>query len=49
MKNEVIEYRGWSIDFNVYGENEYTVQYEGDDVWFKTLDEAKLFVDGIAK
>ena len=42
------EYRGFAIEFNFYGSNEYTVQYDGDDVWFDTLDAAKAFIDEVA-
>lgn len=38
-------YKGYSIEFNIYGQNEYTVEFEGDDVWFTSLSEAKRFVD----
>lgn len=32
------------IDYNVYGCQEYTVQYHGDDVWFNTRAEAEAFI-----
>lgn len=38
-------YKGYGIDFNIYGSNEYSVQYCGDDFMFKTLEEAKAFID----
>ncbi len=41
-------YQGYYIDFNVYGKNEYTVNYNGDDVWFKTMKEAMAFIDEIS-
>lgn len=41
------EYRGYYIDYNVYGKNEFTVQCDGDDYWFGTLIEAMNFIDSI--
>ncbi len=40
-------YRDYAIDFNVYGESEYTVQYDGEDVWFNSYDDAAAFIDSI--
>ena len=40
-------YQNYKIEHNFYGQQEYTVQYCGDDVWFKTLEEAKSFIDEI--
>lgn len=40
-----VSYKGYEISYNFYGREEYTVFFEGDDVWFKTLDEAKAFID----
>jgi hypothetical protein len=42
-------YKGYSIDFNIYGDNEYSVQYCGDDLIFGTLEEAETFIDEIIK
>ena len=42
---ETISYRGMDIEYNLYGQKEYTVQYCGDDMWFESLEEAKLFID----
>ena len=39
------EYKGYYIEYNIYGQGEYTVQYDGDDVFFKTEQEAKDFID----
>lgn len=47
-KDTTISYKGYDIEFNFYGKNEYTVQYQGDDIWFKTIDEAKKFIDEIS-
>lgn len=41
------EYKGYGIDFNIYGQNEYSVQYCGDDFMFQTMEEAKQFIDSI--
>ena len=45
MKHEIIEYKGYYIETNLYGENEITVQYCGDDIYFPTIQEAKEFID----
>ena len=39
------EYRGYYICFNFYGQEEYTVQYCGDDFIFKTEEDARAFID----
>lgn len=36
-----------TIEYNFYGCNEYTVQYEGDDFWFETKEEAEAFIKSI--
>ena len=41
------EYKGYCIEFNFYGQNEYSVQYCGDDFMFATIEEAKKFIDSI--
>lgn len=41
-------YKGYGIDFNVYGSNEYTVHYCGDDCFFSTIKDAEQFIDEIA-
>lgn len=43
----MIEYKGYVIEFNFYGNNEYSVQYCGDDVLFGSVNEAKQFIDSI--
>ena len=35
------------IEYDFYGEGEYSVQVDGDDVIFKTLEEAREFIDGL--
>lgn len=44
-----MEYRGYYIEENFYGRNEFSVQYCGDDVWFSSIEEAKAFIDNIAE
>ena len=43
------EYKGYAIEFDFYGMNEYTVQYCGDDVMFNNKDEAKAFIDQVTR
>ena len=43
------KYKDYDITFNLYGQNEYTVQYCGDDFFFKTEKEAEKFIDSIDK
>lgn len=43
------EYKGYSIEYNFYGEGEYSVQYCGDDVVFNTEQEAKDFIDEVTE
>ena len=42
-------YKGYGIDYNVYGYKEYSVQYCGDDYLFDTVEEAKEFIDEIGE
>lgn len=42
-------YKGYGIEENVYGKNEFSIQLDGDDVLFKSLDEAKKFIDDLIK
>jgi hypothetical protein len=41
----IINYKGYAIEYNVYGQGEFTVQYCGDDVMFPTEKEAREFID----
>lgn len=41
------EYKGYYITHNAYGNNEYTVQYDGDDCYFDSEEDAKKFIDGL--
>ena len=45
LNEEYEEYKGYYIEHDFYGQDEYTVQYCGDDVIFKTKEEAKAFID----
>lgn len=45
--SKTVTYKGYAIEFDFYGQKEYTVQYQGDDVWFKSESEAKKFIDDI--
>lgn len=38
---------GLYIEYNFYGMNEYTVQYCGDDIFFKTKEEAIKFCEKV--
>ena len=48
MKTIEFNYKGFDITFGLYGMDDYTVQYCGDDLFFESLEEAKEFIDGIA-
>lgn len=43
----ITTYKGYGIDHNIYGQGEYSVQYCGDDCLFKTIAEAKQYIDEI--
>lgn len=43
----VMEYKGYDIDTTTY--KYITVQYNGDDVVFDTIEEAKQFIDEITE
>lgn len=49
IKDSYTTYKGYDIEYNFYGKGEYTVQYDGDDVWFKSKAEAKKFIDDVTK
>ena len=46
--DSLTKYKGYSIEQNFYGKGEYTVQYQGDDVVFKSVEEAKEFINEIS-
>lgn len=41
------EYKGLWIEYDFYGEGEYSVQYCGDDVMFSSEAEARAFIDEV--
>ena len=41
-----MDYKGYTIDTSVYG-NLITVFYEGNDLVFNTVQEAKEFIDSL--
>lgn len=47
--NDVIEYKGYCIEHGFYGGDEYTVQYDGDDVEFNSVEDAKQFIDEVSE
>ena len=47
--NDVIEYKGYYIEHGFYGGDEYTVQYDGDDVEFNSVEDAKQFIDEVSE
>jgi hypothetical protein len=42
---EVIPYKGYDIYYNYYNEGEITVNFDDEDWWYKTLDDAKEAID----
>ena len=47
--NRITPYRGYDIEYNFYGNGEYSVQYCGDDFVFCSIEEAKEFIDEIVE
>ena len=47
IKRMISHYKGMDIEWNLYGNNEYSVQYCGDDYFFETEREAEKFIDTI--
>jgi len=47
MDKKSYVYKEFVVEYNIYGENEYTVQFDGDDFWFKTPEEANAFIDSV--
>ena len=43
-----IEYKGFCIEFNFYGMDEYSVQFCGDDIMFESEKAAREFIDSVA-
>ena len=42
-----VEYNGYWISRNIYGNGEYSVQYDGDDIIFDDVNDAKDFIDTV--
>lgn len=42
-----VEYKGYYITIGFYANGDVTVQYDGDDIYFHTVEEAKEFIDEI--
>ena len=42
----VKHYNGYDIYYNYYYEYEYTVNFGGNDWWYRTLEEAMKAIDG---
>lgn len=40
-----MKYKGFDIEYNFYGTDEYSVQIEGDDVIVRTVSEAKKVIN----
>ena len=43
------EYRGYFITYNAYGQEEYTEDVDGDDIWCDTFSEAKEGIDDLCR
>ena len=43
----IIEYKGFYIEHNFYGNDEWSLQFCGDDIIFETKQEAIDFVDSL--
>ena len=48
MNDNITKYKGFEIEYNFYDEGEYSVQYEGDDLVFGSVEEAKHFIDEVS-
>lgn len=44
-----IKYKGYGIANDFICNDGFTVFYCGEDIWFKTVDEAKAFIDEITE
>lgn len=44
-KGTIANYKGYGIDYDIYGNGEFSVQYGGDDVLFNSEEEARAFID----
>ena len=43
------EYKGFYIEFNFYGNNQYSIQFCGDDLIFNSKEDAYNFIDNLEK
>ena len=43
--DKITRYKGYDIEYDFYGQGEYSVFFEGDDVIFHTELEAMNFID----
>ena len=48
-KMKSTEHKGYFISYNFYGRKEYTVQYCGDDIFFRSEKEAQEFINSIVR
>ena len=46
---KMVEYKGYTIEYNFYRLAEYSIQYCGDDLIFLTLGKAKEFIDSVGE
>lgn len=44
-KGTIANYKGYGIDYDIYGDGEFSVQYGGDDIFFNSEEEARKFID----
>lgn len=42
-------YKGYAIEYDFYSQDEYSVQYCGDDCLFTTFEDAKAFIDELQR
>lgn len=42
-------YKGYTIEKSIFRGANYTVFYNGDEILFNTIEEAKAFIDEITK
>ena len=47
IKNAITYYKNTPIEYNFYGQGEYSVQYRGDDILFNSIEDAEKFIDDI--
>lgn len=47
IDESIYEHNGLWIEYNFYGNGEYSVQFCGDDLLFNTLEEAIAFCESV--